>query len=75
LLRVARAHGVTVLLVTHDIDEAVHLADRVIVLEADPGRIRAEVVVSQPRPHDRDLPESATAIATVRHALHVAHAL
>ena len=75
LLRVAHAHGITVLLVTHDIDEAVHLADRVIVLEADPGRIRAEVAVSQPRPRDRDLPESATAIATVRHALHVAHAL
>jgi sulfonate transport system ATP-binding protein len=75
LLRVAHAHGITVLLVTHDIDEAVHLADRVIVLEADPGRIRAEVAVPQPRPRDRDLPESATAIATVRHALQVAHAL
>ncbi|HET7868596.1 MAG TPA: hypothetical protein VFL86_29665 [Burkholderiaceae bacterium] len=77
LLRVAQAHGIAVLLVTHDIAEAVHLADRVLVLEADPGRIRAEIAVPHPDPHprDRDRPESADTIATVRHALQVAHAL
>src|SRR5262245_61202343 len=42
LLMLARAHGVTVLMVTHDIDEAVHLSDRVLVLEADPGRLREQ---------------------------------
>lgn len=75
LLRVVRAHGITVLLVTHDIDEAVYLGDRVLVLEADPGRIAAEIDVTLPRPRDRDQPATAATIARVRHALQAAHAL
>ena len=75
LLRVVRAHGITVLMVTHDIDEAVHLADRVLVLEADPGRVWADLRLSLPRPRDRDDPASASAIREVRQALHAAHAL
>lgn len=74
LLRLVRAHGITVLLVTHDIGEAVHLADRVLVLEADPGRIRADLAVPLPRPRDRDDPATAAAMSEVRHALHAAHA-
>lgn len=74
LLRVAQAHGITLLLVTHDVDEAVHLSDRVLVLEADPGRIRAEIPIALPRPHPRDQPDTAAAIGEVRRALHAAHA-
>jgi sulfonate transport system ATP-binding protein len=74
LLRVVRAHGITVLMVTHDIDEAVHLADRVLVLEADPGRISAEVAVTTPHPRDRDHAANVAAVAEVRQALQVAHA-
>lgn len=47
------SRGRAACLVTHNIAEAVQLADRIVVLEADPGRIRAEVAVDLPRPRDR----------------------
>jgi len=42
----------TIFFVTHDIDEAVYLGDRVIVLSARPARLREEVPVGLPRPRD-----------------------
>ena len=42
--------GKTVFFVTHDIDEAVYLGDRVVVLSARPARIREEVTIALPRP-------------------------
>jgi NitT/TauT family transport system ATP-binding protein len=51
-LRVAALIGATVLLVTHDIDEAILMADRVLVLSARPGRILKEVPIDLPRPRD-----------------------
>jgi NitT/TauT family transport system ATP-binding protein len=49
-------------IVTHNIEEAVLLADRVIVLGANPGHIRAEVPVALARPRDRHAPTFATLV-------------
>jgi NitT/TauT family transport system ATP-binding protein len=51
--RVWKDTGATVLMVTHDVEEAVFLGERVVVLASDPGRMIAEVAVELPT--DRDL--------------------
>jgi NitT/TauT family transport system ATP-binding protein len=50
LLRLHESTNITVLLVTHDLDEAVYLSDRVFVLGRDPGRILSVIDVPMPRP-------------------------
>jgi NitT/TauT family transport system ATP-binding protein len=52
LLQLWQASRKTVLFVTHSLDEALRLADRVLVMTAAPGRIKAEVTVPFPRPRD-----------------------
>jgi NitT/TauT family transport system ATP-binding protein len=63
LLRVRDEYGITILFVTHDIDESVYLADRVIVLTHAPTQVKEIVPVSLPRPRDqiatKELPEFA----------------
>ena len=49
----------TVLFITHDIDEAVYLADRVIVFTARPGRVKADLRIDLPRPRAIDVKKSA----------------
>jgi ABC-type nitrate/sulfonate/bicarbonate transport system ATPase subunit len=52
LLRVWELHRSTVIFVTHSIDEAVFLADRIVVMTPRPGRIRRIIPVDLPRPRD-----------------------
>lgn len=49
----------TILFVTHSVDEAVFLSDRIVVMSPRPGKIRSIVQVSIPRPRDRTAPEFA----------------
>jgi NitT/TauT family transport system ATP-binding protein len=50
--------GKTIVFVTHDIEEAVYLGDRVVVLTARPGRIREEVKIELPRPRTLEIKKS-----------------
>lgn len=52
LLRIWQAERKTILFVTHDIDESVQLADRVVVFSARPGRVRRIVDIDIPHPRD-----------------------
>jgi NitT/TauT family transport system ATP-binding protein len=61
VLRVRSDRGITILLVTHDIDESVYTGDRVVVLTPSPGTVRAALPVHLPSPRDqtgtKELPE------------------
>ncbi len=47
----------SILVVSHNIEEAVMMADRVLIFASDPGRVRFEMQISLPRPRDADSPE------------------
>lgn len=53
VLRVATERGITVVFITHDLEEAIYLGDRVIVLGAHPGRIVEDIHVGLARPRDQ----------------------
>jgi len=56
LVRIWQAEKKTILFVTHDIEEAVQLADRVIIMSQRPATIQKVVSVDLPRPRDLDSP-------------------
>jgi len=57
LQRLWERDGLTTILVTHDVEEAVFLGDRIVVMDSRPGRIRREVAVPLGRPRVRSSPE------------------
>ncbi|MFG1477673.1 ABC transporter ATP-binding protein [Xanthobacter sp. V4C-4] len=63
LIEVWEQHKLTVLFVTHDVEEAVYLSDRIVVMGIGPGRVRETFHVGLPRPRTPDIVESEDFIA------------
>jgi ABC-type nitrate/sulfonate/bicarbonate transport system ATPase subunit len=59
LLRIWEQHRKTAVFVTHSVDEALFLSDRIVVMTARPGRVAAILPVDLPRPRSRDMEETA----------------
>ena len=57
VIRLWKEMGTTVVFITHNIEEAVYLAERILILTNKPARIREEVTVDLPRPRDVSDPE------------------
>jgi len=57
VIRLWKELGSTVVFITHNIEEAVYLAERILILTNKPATIREEVVVDLPRPRDVTSPE------------------
>ena len=54
---IARHKNITLVIVTHDIDEAIAMSDRVLVMSQGPGRIEGQLHIELPFPRNRNLPE------------------
>jgi NitT/TauT family transport system ATP-binding protein len=70
LLRLHQITGTTVLFVTHDIEEAVYLSDRVVVLSHTPARIAAEFAIDLPRPRDQITTRAMPQYLALRQRVH-----
>ena len=53
LVRIWQSEKKTILLVTHDIDEAIYMSDRILVMTPAPGRIDRKIEIDLSRPRDR----------------------
>jgi NitT/TauT family transport system ATP-binding protein len=73
LIQIWRQVDVTILFVTHDLDEAVFLADRIVVMGANPGRVLEIVEVPVPRPREAAHFESPLFLATRKHLEKLIH--
>jgi ABC-type nitrate/sulfonate/bicarbonate transport system ATPase subunit len=74
VLRVWEARRTTILLVTHDIDEAIYMSDRILVMTQRPGRIEQTIPVTLDRPRDRSSAEFLHLRGHILQLLHFAGA-
>ena len=73
LLQIWQNVDVTIIFITHDLDEALYLADRVIVLGAGPSRIKEILQVPLPRPRQKSDLQSEAFLAAKAHLEHLIH--
>jgi NitT/TauT family transport system ATP-binding protein len=73
LLRVWESVDVTILFITHDLDEAILLSDRIVVLGAHPGRVLEIIDVPVPRPRSPEMLLSGHFLATRKRLEHLIH--
>jgi NitT/TauT family transport system ATP-binding protein len=73
LLELWRRIDVTIVFVTHDLDEAVYLGDRIVVLGSNPGHVEEIVEVPLPRPRSRDQLLTPAFVAAKRHLESLIH--
>ncbi|TVR47131.1 MAG: ABC transporter ATP-binding protein [Planctomycetota bacterium] len=73
LLDIWERVNVTICFITHDLDEACYLADRILVLDAHPGRVREVVDVPLPHPRGPEQFLSPAFLATKAHISHLIH--
>src|SRR5213079_390823 len=57
VLRLWQARGTTTLLVTHDIDEAIYMSDRIVIMTPHPGHVERNIDIELPRPRERNSAE------------------
>ncbi|PXX36813.1 sulfonate transport system ATP-binding protein [Undibacterium pigrum] len=74
LLNIASEYGLTIILVTHDIDEALYLSDRVVLMDQHAATSRQEFAVLQERPRNRAKASLSHLKADILESLHAAHA-
>jgi ABC-type nitrate/sulfonate/bicarbonate transport system ATPase subunit len=72
VLRLWEARGTTMLLVTHDIDEAIYMSDRIILMTPRPGRIERVIPISLDRPRQRNHPQFLRLRSEILELLHFA---
>ena len=72
VLRLWQARRTTMLLVTHDIDEAIYMSDRIVLMTPRPGRIERIIDVNLDRPRDRSSPEFLHLRSNILEILHFA---
>ncbi len=72
VLRVWEARGTTMVLVTHDIDEAIYMSDRIAIMAPRPGRIERIIEVALKRPRQRNSVEFLELRAAILDMLHLA---
>ena len=72
VLRLWRAHRTTMLLVTHDIDEAIYMSDRIVIMTPRPGRIEQIIPVKMDRPRDRSSSEFLRLRSDILETMHFA---